>query len=105
MIGPGAVTNLASGQEYLAPGALARVVMESRLTDTEWAEDPPWPQGMGGAMVRLGGMPAATRMVSPSEIQFQVPWGIIGGPQELNIEDHGAVRWNIPGASCGLDLD
>ena len=80
-IGPGGVLNVASYLGAMAPGSLA-VVFGSNLADAEHlvSPDPDFPSLVAGVSVNVNGVKAPLVYVSPTQINFQIPWETVPGP-------------------------
>ncbi len=77
VITPGTVVNAASYLGAIAPGSLAAVFGKS-FADAEHlvapGEDGAYPVAVAGVTVSVNGVAAPLTYVSPSQIDFQVPW-------------------------------
>ena len=80
MITPGLVVNAASFLGTLAPGSLATIYGAS-LADAEHVIVPTdaFPSSVAGVSVSVNNVPAALIYVSPTQINFQVPWETVAG--------------------------
>lgn len=82
-ITPGSVVNAASYLGSVAPGALA-ILSGSNLADNVHA-DTAGPNGsllasLAGTTVTVGGVAAPLSFISPTQINFQIPWETTPGP-------------------------
>jgi beta-glucosidase len=108
VITPGEVRNAASFLGDVAPGSLATVYGAS-LADAEHpvAPDPNFPTSVAGVTVSVAGVNAALTYVSPTQINFQVPWETAPGTSvevkvtrngtESNIEPITIAATSAPG--------
>jgi hypothetical protein len=80
VIAPGGVVNGASSLGLVAPGSLA-TVYGSNLADGSYpaAPEPRFPATLGGVAVTVNGVRAPLIYMSPSQINFQVPWATSPG--------------------------
>ena len=80
VITPGQVVNAASYLGDLAPGGLA-TVYGSNLADAEHliTASPNFPASAAGVSVSVNGVPAPLIYVSPTQINFQIPWATAPG--------------------------
>jgi uncharacterized protein (TIGR03437 family) len=82
-ITPGSVVNGASYLGVLAPGALA-TLYGTNLADGTYTNaidsNGNFVKTLGNVTVTVGGTPAALVYVSPTQINFQVPWEVAPGP-------------------------
>ena len=72
------VVDSASYAPVLAAGGLATIFGYSLANTSASAADAPLSGGLGGTQVTIGGLPAPLLYVSPSQINFQVPWELAG---------------------------
>jgi uncharacterized protein (TIGR03437 family) len=83
VITPGSVVNAASYLGGLAPGALA-TLYGTNLADTTYTDvidsNGNFVRTIGNVTVTVGGTSAALVYVSPTQINFQVPWEVPPGP-------------------------
>ncbi len=84
-ITPGSVANAASYLGTVAPGALAVLYGTSLAGGTYAGAAVPdsqgnFPTSVGNVTVTVGGTPAALTYVSPTQINFQIPWETAPGP-------------------------
>jgi len=83
VIAPGSVVNGASYLGSLAPGGLATLygtnLADSAYTNTVDSNGN-FVKTIGNVTVTVGGTPAALVYVSPTQINFQVPWEVAPGP-------------------------
>jgi uncharacterized protein (TIGR03437 family) len=83
VITPGSVVNGASYLGVLAPGALA-TLYGTNLADGTYTNaidsNGNFVKTLGNVTVTVGGTPAALVYVSPTQINFQVPWEVAPGP-------------------------
>jgi len=81
VITPGQVVNAASYLGDLAPGALATVYGNNLADGTSTiVANPSFPNTAGGVSVSVNGVNAPLIYVSPSQINFQIPWETAPGP-------------------------
>jgi beta-glucosidase len=90
VITPGQVVNGASYLGDLAPGGLA-TLYGSNLADAQHliAANPTFPTSVAGVSVSVNGVAAPLIYVSPTQINFQIPWETTPGP-DVPI----TVTWN-----------
>ena len=92
VITPGRVVNAASYLGALAPGALASLY-GSNLADAEHviAGVAAFPMSLAGVSVSVDGVNAPLIYLSPTQVNFQIPWGTIAGPAvEVKVTRDGA---------------
>ena len=98
--------NAASYKPAVAPGSIAAVFGTFLVNSTTSTSSTPWPTALGGLSVTFNGTQDATGdpgwldLVSPSQVNLQVPWelagrsnivamaslnGHLGGPQTVNL--------------------
>jgi uncharacterized protein (TIGR03437 family) len=84
---PAAVANAASfsAGTALSPGALLTVFGRNLARQTAEASSLPLPRAMGGVRVRIGGIEAPLRFVSPFQLNVQVPFELQPSPTNLTI--------------------
>ncbi len=71
----------------VVPGALVSI-FGAQLTDSaQAAAGYPLPTTLGGVSVTVGGLPAPLLYVSPSQINFQVPYRITGGTVPIVVKN------------------
>lgn len=76
--------------DAIAPGMLLALKGEQlTMRGQSQASQTPWPQELGGARLLVNGVPAAIEVVSPLELQFQVPTEVDGEEALLEIEREG----------------
>ena len=74
-IAPGRAVNAASYLGTIAPGSLATVSGPNLADQTyQISADPNFPSSVGGVTVTVNGVKAALAYVSPTQINFQIPW-------------------------------
>ena len=92
----GAASNGASRIPLLSPGALSMLRMSSSgLQTANWAASLPLPTELAAAEVVVGGVPAPMVMVSPSEVEFQVPFELPCGPTSIAFRFRGVASNTI----------
>lgn len=72
------VVDSASYAPVAAPGGLATIFGYSLADTSVSATGVPLTGSLGGTQVTIGGLPAPLLYVSPSQINFQVPWELAG---------------------------
>jgi uncharacterized protein (TIGR03437 family) len=98
----GAVTNGASFNDALAPGALATVFGSQLAPSTQEAGSLPLPLAMQGVSVTVNGVPAPLKYVSPLQINFQIPYETGAGTAVLGVNNNGQVAsFSFPVAPSG----
>jgi uncharacterized protein (TIGR03437 family) len=75
----------------LAPGSLGTIFGSSLATTTAAASSFPLPTTLGSATVYVNDLPAPVLFVSPTQINFQVPWTATAGPGSVVVIASGAV--------------
>ncbi len=70
----------------LAPGALVSIFGQGLALETAGATSLPLPLTLGGARVRINGIPSPLLYVSPTQINLQVPFDLGGGSAEIQLE-------------------
>lgn len=72
-----AITNAADGATgSLAPGSIATITGTALASATAQASTPPLPTTLANVNVTVNGMPASIELVSPGQINFQVPYEV-----------------------------
>ena len=127
-IGAGGIVNAASYKPAVAPGSIAAVFGTFLVNSTTSTSSTPWPTALGGLSVTFNGTQDATGdpgwldLVSPSQVNLQVPWelagrsnivamaslnGHLGGPQTVNLAPvaPGIFAINAQGTGQGAILD
>lgn len=99
------VTNAASYQPQISPGALATVFGAGFSSATTTA-DAPWPTSAGTVKVTVNGQPAPLYYVSPGQIDFQVPWETPVGMASIVVAVNGSLSntVEVPVAAAGPGL-
>jgi len=72
------VVNGASFAAPLAPGMIASLFGTNLASSTALARGSPLPTTLAGASLQVGGVAAPLFFVSPTQINFQVPWEVQG---------------------------
>lgn len=112
VISTNGVTNAASFQPQISPGALASV-FGTGLSDSTYKAAPPYPTSLGasslggaGVGVSVNGRAAPVFFASPAQINFQVPWETAIGTASVNVSVAGAVSnpVSVPVVSAGPGL-
>ena len=108
----GGVTNAASFQPQISPGALA-TVFGTGLSNATYTSTLPYPTSLGasslggdGVSVRVNGKAAPVFFVSPSQINFQVPWDTAIGTASVTVSVAGGVSntVSVPVVAVGPGL-
>jgi uncharacterized protein (TIGR03437 family) len=111
------IVNAASDQSGLAPGSLFTVFASNLATGSTAANNGsnggsnsgPWATAWNGISVKINGVAAPLALVSPAQINAQVPYEIAPGTAQLTIESSGAatgpVDLTIQPASPGIFVD
>ena len=101
LVGPNAVVNAASysTDATLSPGSLASLFGLSLASSTAGATSLPLPATLGGVQVLVNGTPAPLLYVSPTQINFQIPYEALGGNATVVV-----VSGGIRGISNTLKL-
>jgi uncharacterized protein (TIGR03437 family) len=106
---PAGIVNAASDQPGLAPGSLFTVFAGNLSAGTMAAATGPWATSWNGISVKINGIAAPLALVSPTQINAQVPFEIAPGPTALTIESNGTaagpVGLTIQSASPGIFVD
>jgi uncharacterized protein (TIGR03437 family) len=92
----------------VASGSLATIAGTNLATDTVWATGVPLPTSLGGDTATVGGIPAAFYLVSPGQVDIQIPVGLPAGPAKLVFNANGAsttVTIQIAATAPGLFLN
>ena len=107
-----AVTNAASYQAQVSPGALA-TVFGTGLSNATYTANAPYPTSLGGAglggegvSVSVNGQAAPVFFVSPTQINFQVPWGTAVGTANVTVSVAGGASkaFSVPVITAGPGL-
>jgi uncharacterized protein (TIGR03437 family) len=80
LVNAGGVVNGASYTAPISPGGIASL-FGSNLATSTMAAGLPLPPLLGGVTVKINGVAAPLFFVSPSQINFQVPWELLGQAQ------------------------
>ncbi len=104
------VVNAASDQPGLAPGELFSIFAGNLSGATTVSSGlGPWPASSNGISVKINGAAVPLALVSPTQINAQVPYEIAPGTAALTIESNGAmagpVNLTIQPASPGIFVD
>ena len=106
-INAGGVANSASGATSVTPGSLASVY-GSYFTSSTAQASAPLPTKLGGVSVTVNGVPAPISYVSPTQINFQVPWSTRTGSATVTVSQAGApgntIAVPVVAAAPGLFL-
>ena len=112
VVNAGGVTNAASYQPQISPGALASV-FGSGLSNATYVSSLPYPTSLGasalggsGVSVSVNGVAAPVFFASPSQINFQVPWGTAIGTASVTVSVAGGSSntVSVPVVSAGPGL-
>jgi len=99
------VVNAASFATRISPGALA-TVFGSNFAISNAGAQTPLPTGLESVSVSVNGQPAPVLYVTPTQVNFQVPWETAVGPATVIVSVNGgasnAVTVNVFGAAPGL---
>ena len=107
-----AVTNAASYLAQVSPGALA-TVFGSGLSNATFTANPPYPASLGasalggeGVSVAVNGKAAPVFFVSPTQINFQVPWETPVGTANVTVSVAGGAskEFSVPVVTAGPGL-
>jgi uncharacterized protein (TIGR03437 family) len=105
VVSTNAVVNAASFATQISPGALA-TVFGSNFALTNAGAPAPLPTSLGGVSVTVNGQLAPVLYVTPTQVNFQVPWEVALGPATITVAVNGgasnAVTVNVLGAAPGL---
>ncbi len=96
IITPGSVVNGASYLGAISPGSLAAVYGTNLADAVHTVSGPDFPTNVAGVTVTVNGLPAPLIYVSPTQINFQVPWEVSPG-LAVPVE----VSWN--GAASNVE--
>jgi len=108
----GGVANAASFQPQISPGALASV-FGTGLSNATYMSGLPYPTSLGasslggsGVSVSVNGKAAPVFFVSPTQINFQVPWETAIGTASVTVSVAGGVSnaVSVPVVSAGPGL-
>ena len=92
LINTGGLVNVASYSAPLTPGGIASL-FGSNLADSTATAGLPLPTVLGGVTVAVNGVAAPLYFVSPGQINFQVPWEVLGQTQaSITVTSGGAIR-------------
>ena len=105
-VNSGGVTNAASYQATVSPGALGTVFGTGFGTATGQPTGNPLPVNYGGVSVTVNGKAANLYYVSPGQINFQVPWETPVGTANVAVTLSGGASntVTVPVASAGPGL-
>ena len=95
------IVNSASFSNPLSPGVWATIFGQGLAPDTFTAQSTPLPSQLGGIQVWVDFSPAPLALVSPTQINFQLPWEL-GAPAEVNIQ---VVQGTISSAPAKVRID
>lgn len=87
----GAVTNAASFQNAVAPGALATVWGSQLAPAIQQAGSLPLPLAIEGVSVTVNGLPAPLLYVSPGQMNIQIPYQTGAGTAVLGVNNNGQI--------------
>ena len=87
----GGILNAASYTTPLARGSLAAIFGTNLSTSTAQASGLPWGTTLGGSSVTVGGVPAPVYYVSPTQVNFQVPYEVPAGSSTNVVVTSGGV--------------
>ncbi len=90
VISDGGVTNAASYQPQVSAGALASVFGSNFALAYASAKTLPLDTSLGGVSVSVNGHAAPILFVSPSQVNFQVPWETTGNSAAVTVNVAGA---------------
>jgi uncharacterized protein (TIGR03437 family) len=96
-ISAGGVGSAASGAARLSPGSLASVY-GNYFTTLRQSSPIPLQTSLGGVSVTVNGVAAPILFVSPTQINFQVPWATQPGTATITVNDAGGAgnSVNVP---------
>jgi uncharacterized protein (TIGR03437 family) len=98
----GAVTNAASYQNAMAPGALATIWGSALAPATQQAGSLPLPLAMQGVSVTVNGVFAPLLYVSSGQVNFQIPYETGAGTAVLGVDNNGqAASYSFEVAPSG----
>jgi len=101
-----AVTNAASYAPQISPGALATVFGTNFAATLETASETPLQTTLGGISVAVNGRLAPILAVTPTQVNFQVPWETAVGTANIAVTVNGrtsnAVNVPVMAAAPGL---
>jgi len=99
------VVNAASFAAQVSPGALA-TVFGSNFALRNASANAPLPLSLGGVSVSVNGQSAPLLYVTPTQVNFQVPWETALGPATVTVNVNGgasnSITVSVLGASPGL---
>jgi len=75
------IVNGASFNASVAGGSIGSVFGTNLASSESFASSVPLPTTLGGGTVQINGIPAPLFYVSPAQINFQVPWELLGQSQ------------------------
>jgi uncharacterized protein (TIGR03437 family) len=106
------VTNAASFEAQISPGALASV-FGTGLSNATYTANPPYPTSLGafdlggeGVSVSVNGKAAPVFFASPTQINFQVPWETAVGTASVTVSvaGGGSNAFPVPVVTAGPGL-
>lgn len=101
-----AVGNAANFQAPVAPGSLATVFGTDLATGTSAPSSLPFPTTFNGVSVSVAGRPAPITYLSPTQINFQVPYATPPGNASLTVTTGGqtsaAVQFTVRAAAPAI---
>jgi uncharacterized protein (TIGR03437 family) len=97
---PATSTNAGSYVTTAAAGTIAAAFGSNMATRIEVAKGLPLPTTLGGVTVMVDGEPAGLFFVSPQQVNYQVPEGVLPGSAQVTVMRDGAVV-----AQGALNLD
>jgi len=112
VISANGVTNAASFQPQISPGALASI-FGTGLSNGTYKSAPPYPTSLGasslggnGVSVSVNGLAAPVFFASPAQINFQVPWETAIGTASVTVSVAGGAgnSVSVPVVSAGPGL-
>jgi uncharacterized protein (TIGR03437 family) len=105
VINAGGVTNAASYLPQVSPGALASIFGTGLSTTTAQA-GVPLPPNLNGVSVSVNGQPAPILYITPSQINFQVPWSTAVGAANVavSVNSGSSNQISVPVLTAGPGL-
>ncbi len=83
------IVNAATYSEPLSPGSLASLFGSALALTNAHAQQLPLPVSLAGVTVTVNGTPAPLLFVSPSQVNFQIPWGTARGTASVTLSRSG----------------
>jgi uncharacterized protein (TIGR03437 family) len=92
VVGFQGLVNAASSQPRVAPGSLASLFGANLTLGASSTASLPLPNTLGGTTVTLNDQPVPLLLVTPGQINLQLPFTLTPGPMVLRVSNGGDQR-------------